>query len=331
MKKRLLILAKVSISVFLIGYLFSLIDLEVFVDQFTGINGAVLALAFVLLLTQSALSSYKWKLILKGDAVLLPYLFLLRTYLIGGFISLFLPTSVGGDIYRVAVVKGANQSLGKSLSSVLFDRLTGLFALVSIAMWSYLFFPGGKYAVALFSLYAMSIVVFLTALSRPVVTSSQGQRVALLGKIVSLLRSFSAYRQNTRLLMVVLGLAFVFQVNVILINKMYCIALEIDIPMTYLLVIIPLIYLTEMVPISINGLGLRESAFVFFFVQLGYAKEEGLAVALLVIFMRYLTGLVGGLLLLATIVNSRARKPVDGADSGAASPSSPRRARSKSP
>jgi hypothetical protein len=73
-----------------------------------------------------------------------------------------------------------------------------------------------------------------------------------------------------------------------------------------LLVIIPLIYLTEILPISINGLGVRESAFGFFFVLIGHTVEEGLAVSLLVIGMRYLLGLLGGTLLLLTLVTSRA-------------------------
>lgn len=41
--------------------------------------------------------------------------------------------------------------------------------------------------------------------------------------------------------------------------------------------VIPLIYLTETLPISINGLGVREGAFVFFFTQAGYAAEKALA------------------------------------------------------
>ena len=80
-------------------------------------------------------------------------------------------------------------------------------------------------------------------------------------------------------------------------------ALSIDIPMSQLIVIIPLIFLTEVLPISINGAGVRDSAFVFFFVMIGHTKEEGLAVGLLVIIMRYIGGLVGGSVLLSSIIH----------------------------
>ena len=78
--------------------------------------------------------------------------------------------------------------------------------------------------------------------------------------------------------------------------------------MSVLLVIIPFLYLTEILPISINGLCVRESAFGFFFVLIGHTVEDGLAVSLLVIGMRYLLGLSGGTLLLFTLITSRASR-----------------------
>lgn len=306
MKKKLLIFGKVAASVLLLGYLFSMIDLKVVLSHFASADLAILALAYVLLLGQTALSAFKWKVILKTDGVNLPYRFLLRTYFIGGFLSLFLPTSIGGDVYRVVAVKNGSRSLGKSVSSVVFDRLTGLFALLSIALWSYLFFPGRQHELAIFSAYVLAIVLFLVLLSKPVLARLQAFGNGLLAKLLDLLKSFVVYRNDVRQLLLVLGLALFFQLNIVFLNKMYCVALGVDIPLAYLLVVIPLIYLTEMLPISINGLGVRESAFVFFFVQLGATKEEGLAVALLVVLMRYLAGLVGGFVLLATSLRARA-------------------------
>jgi glycosyltransferase 2 family protein len=89
----------------------------------------------------------------------------------------------------------------------------------------------------------------------------------------------------------------------VIINKLYCIGLNIDIGLKYLFMVIPLIYLTEALPITINGLGVREGAFVFFLSQEGYTKEEALGLALLVITMRYLFSLtIGGSLFLKVIL-----------------------------
>jgi hypothetical protein len=71
--------------------------------------------------------------------------------------------------------------------------------------------------------------------------------------------------------------------------------LNINVPIQTLFIIVPLIYFTEALPISINGFGVREGAFVFFFLQINHTKEEALALSLLVISIRYLyTMIVGG-------------------------------------
>ena len=116
---------------------------------------------------------------------------------------------------------------------------------------------------------------------------------------------------------IVLLLAFAFQLNVVVINKVYTLALGIDVGFTLLLVIIPLIYLTEALPISINGLGVRESAFAFFFVMNGLTVEEGVAVSLLIVAERYVLGILGGSLLLTSVLSSRAR-PIGSASKSSA-------------
>ena len=118
--------------------------------------------------------------------------------------------------------------------------------------------------------------------------------------------SFRNYRRNPRSLALILLLSFIFQMNIVLINKVYTVSLGLDIPFATLLVIIPLIYSTEVLPISINGLGVRESAYGFFFVLIGHTVEDGLAVSLLVIGMRYSLGALGGILLLVTLLGARA-------------------------
>ena len=58
---------------------------------------------------------------------------------------------------------------------------------------------------------------------------------------------------------------------------------------------VPLICLSEALPISINGFGVREGAFVFFFGVAGIASEEAFAVSILVMVVRYcFSACVGG-------------------------------------
>ena len=308
-RARVLFWLKICLSAGLLAYLFTLIDLDRLLDQLRNVDVRYLLVALLLLLAQIGISSLKWQLILRSDAVRMRLSFLIKTYMIGNFLSLFLPTSFGGDIYRVLAVRGINRDLAKSTSSVLFDRLSGVFALVSIGMIAYLALPDQPYEPLILVAYALGVASFLIVSSDTPIGIITASKISLIKKIGKLLASFRSYRRNPRALALIMLLAFLFQLNIVLVNKVYTLALGLDVPLSVLLVIIPVIYLTEILPISINGLGIRESAFSFFFVVIGHTVEEGLAVSLLVIGMRYLLGLFGGTLLLVTLMTSRANRP----------------------
>jgi uncharacterized protein (TIRG00374 family) len=306
LRARVLFGLKVCLSVGLLAYLFTLIDLDRLLDQLRGVELRYLFIALMLLLAQIGISSLKWQVILRSDGVSMSLPYLVKTYMIGNFLSLFLPTSIGGDIYRVLAIRGVNRDLAKSTSSVLFDRLSGVFALVTICMIAYLALPDQAYEPFILLVYALGVAGFLLVSSSAAIRIMSSSKVSLLRKLGRVLVSFRNYRRNPRSLALIVLLSFIFQLNIVLINKVYTVSLGLDIPFATLLVIIPLIYSTEVLPISINGLGVRESAYGFFFVLIGHTVEEGLAVSLLVIGMRYALGALGGVLLLVTLLGSRA-------------------------
>jgi hypothetical protein len=80
-----------------------------------------------------------------------------------------------------------------------------------------------------------------------------------------------------------LRFAFAFQITIVVIIEVYVLALGIEVQFLVVLVIVPLILLAEVLPISINGLGVRQCAFAFFFVLNGLAVGQGVAVSLLLV------------------------------------------------
>lgn len=302
LKQRSLYAAKLAVSLSLLIYLFSLVDFGSVKQSFANLQPHYIGIAVVLLLCQSVFSTFKWRTLLQADGIVLRFLYLLKTYLISNFVSLFLPTSFGGDIYRVMAVRKVARSTAKTTSSVLFDRLTGLFALLSIAAIAYVTnsqFPY-KWLVAIG--FVFGLIVFWLGTSGVLIGHFSAVKNKWLRKLIGIFESFHTYARNRRCLVVALVVSFAFQLNVVLINKMYSLAFGLEIPFATLLVIIPLVYLTEAIPFSINGLGFREGAFVFFYQLAGQSVEAGLAVSLLVLTLRYSMGLVGGSLLVFTLL-----------------------------
>jgi hypothetical protein len=225
---------------------------------------------------------------------------LLQSYIIGNFISLFLPSSFGGDIYRVITLQRFNSDVYQNASSVLFDRITGLIALGSIAIISYslIFKTEINYYLLIGYIVVLVGLVFFT--SDRFKTLGILHRYTILKPALRIAESFNRYRNNYIVLFVSLLIAFLFQNNIVIMNKLYCMSLNIAIPLSYLYVIVPLVYLTEAIPITINGLGLREGAFIFLFESVGHTSEEAIALSMLIIAVRYIIPMIcgGGLILI---------------------------------
>jgi uncharacterized protein (TIRG00374 family) len=302
MKRNLLFLLKLTVSVSLLVYLISIVDFSATLARLKDIKVGYAVVAFFISIGMVMLSALKWKIILRADGLDTPYLSLLQSYYIGNFLGLFLPSAFGGDVYRVYALSSVGKGVGKVTSSVLFDRISGLFALLSISLFGYLVLPDTRYDPHVVILYLAGVVVFFLLTSTKVIEGLRSYQRTPVRYLVDLLRSFRSYRLEPRNFLKIIAIAFLFQFSVVINNTLYAHALSIDIPFRELVVIIPLIFLTEALPISVNGAGVRDGALVFFFVLLGHTMEEGLAIGILVIAMRYIGGLVGGSVLVATVL-----------------------------
>lgn len=302
MKKNFLFLLKLTVSVSLLVYLITIVDFSATLARLRDIKIGYAVVAFFISIGMVMLSALKWKIILRADGLDTPYLRLLQSYYIGNFLGLFLPSAFGGDIYRVYALSSIGKGIGKVTSSVLFDRITGLFALLSISLVGYLVLPDTHYDLLVVILYLVGIVAFFLMTSASAIDRLRPHGHTPVRYLIEMLTSFRSYRLEPSNFVKIIAIAFLFQFSVVINNTLYAHALSINIPFRELVVIIPLIFLTEALPISVNGAGVRDSAFVFFFVMLGHTMEEGLAIGLLVIAMRYIGGLVGGSVLVATVL-----------------------------
>jgi len=302
LRTRLLFTLKLGISFGLLILLFRYADMSTVLQRLRGAAPMPLLLAFALLGVQILLSSTKWRLILRADGFDVEYLTLLKINATSSFASLFLPSSFGGDVYRVIALRSHTGGLVRSTASVLFDRGTGLFALVTIAVVSYQFYPDNSYAHAMVVGWAAVIALFALATSNRLLQSPLWPRLKPVQHMRSLLGTLRVYRKSGNLVLGAMALSLVFQLIMVVINLLYARALGIGIAFTTLLVIIPLIYLTEVIPLSINGIGIRDSAFIIAFAAIGRPAEEALAMSVILISMRYAFGFLCGSVVLTTIL-----------------------------
>jgi hypothetical protein len=75
-------------------------------------------------------------------------------------------------------------------------------------------------------------------------------------------------------------------------------ALHIDIPFSYCVILYPLVGTFSALPISLNGLGLREGGYLFMLQIIGFSSETGMAFGLLLFLIIAVDSLLGGLIFL---------------------------------
>lgn len=307
MKKHLGLLAKLAVMGGLLAVLYRNVDFAEFRAALVGLQWAWLPLVYALLLANTAINSWKWGLLLKADGIAIPLRSLMCSHLIGTFFNLFLPSSIGGDAYRVVDVGRRAGAGAKSFAAVFAERLMGFLAL---AIWGLLFSAIGWsrlpdkrilfLPVIVFGL--MGGMVFAVVQRTWLVAVWQAFRLNRLHKLDAFLHRFldslAGYHADRQLIAVVFGLSLVFQM--IAITTIFCIsqALHWNVSFVYFCIFVPLITLGEALPISIFGIGVRDGLYVFFFAQAGVAREPALALALVYVLITIVYSLLGGALFL---------------------------------
>src|SRR5262249_31118952 len=111
------------------------------------------------------ISAYRWQLLLSAVDVEAPLWPLLRSYLIGGFFNNFLPTRVGGDVYRMIDSKKYSGTLLRPFAVIIVERITGIYGLLLIGVAALAFYPRLHEIQSLaYALFILTIGGFLAVL-----------------------------------------------------------------------------------------------------------------------------------------------------------------------
>jgi uncharacterized protein (TIRG00374 family) len=266
------------------------------------INKSEFLISFFLFLTGYILLALRLRYIMDAQNLALTVRESVSLTLTGQFFSNFLPTSIGGDLVKAYYASVITKQKARSFASVLFDRMLGTFTLVLMVLFSYLFAKKTSYSNSINSFLiiggAASVALISILFSRRI-----AKRVPFLTNIVrmfkledkmkTLYEIIYNYKKHPRFILeaglISVGLQLLMFASVYFVIK----GLGASVPMKTICLLMPIISTVSMAP-SINGLGVREGAFVVLF---GPAITKGGAFALSIIWdlMIVLVSLLGGL------------------------------------
>jgi uncharacterized protein (TIRG00374 family) len=235
------------------------------------------------------LSAWRWQRVLMVLERPEPLGDLVTHHLAGQFVGNVLPSTIGGDLLRVHRLTVATGSAETSFASILIERLTGwlilpLFTLTAMAVHPSLLGLGlaSRLAVALAGgTLVMLCLLVLVAGSRRIGGRFAG-RDGLVRFIDAAHLGIRRFRQHRAATAAILVAAAVYQLSTVVV--LYCAthALGVEVSLAWAFAFAPAVAVAQVLPVSINGLGLREGALVIFLTPLGVAPTEAVAVGLLI-------------------------------------------------
>ncbi len=311
MKQKLVFCLKFSVSAILLFVLYSKIDIAETKARFASANILWLVLCFALLTLNTLISSIKWKILLKSDGIEQSTWSLFSSHLIGSFFNLFFPSTIGGDAYRVADIGNQSSNHARTFASILADRLTGFIALTVYALvstffvrnyidnwnWVFIALP----SLALFGLLVLCYLLWQQKFLLVFCNLLPSKPNAKVLKIVNpILDSIRIYLSNPGVCFKSFVIAFLFQFNAILAVYSLSSAINLDLPLLPFCFFVPFITLMEMIPISIFGIGLRDTGYLWFMLAMGrtddVARVDSASLAVLYVGMTILYVAFGGIL-----------------------------------
>ena len=231
----------------------------------------------------------------------------MRIFFTSTFAGTFLPASVGGDAVRAYALARLRVAPAVAVASVVMDRLLGVLSIVLVGivglliagsrdLWSTNVI-GFSLLAAASACAAGAMVVFSASVSRLAQTLVErlpfARLRAIAGDLVAATRAYGSFRGELANV-----LAGSIAVQVLRVIQAYCLgrALGIDASAAVYFTFIPLILLVMLLPVTINGLGTSQVAFVWFFGRIGVPQAEAFALSVLFVALGIVGNLPGGFL-----------------------------------
>lgn len=256
--------------------------------------------------------AHRWWMVSRGIGLPLPFLALLEITFVSNYFNLFLPGSLGGDAYRAYTAARLSDRKLRSVAGVVIERVTGLIALMAVgvvaAVLSRAALPFERellLGICVAIVLAIAAGYWALCRARPLYRRFQHLLPGFVSsrlpperwEIILTVAEDVAQRRSTFLASTATGV--VLQLVVLTTYYTTSLALGSAVPIHFFFVFFPVIELAGMVPITVNGLGIKEGLVVLFLKLANVPASFSLGLAILNRLLAVAYGLVGGLIWLA--------------------------------
>jgi hypothetical protein len=245
----------------------------------------------------------RWRSVNLIFSIDLTALTLFKHHLIAFFFSNGLPSTIGGDFWRMKLLFSVTEKKSQAFLIPLIERLSGFFAVFILGIFSFLFLSEqldvSSWNALGVTLFAALLFVFLFSRRFTQLLSRLVQKIksdSIKDKLLQIVDALHLVSQNKKNFSIAIFYSIFSQVIysaccVIIVN-----GLGQSINFLDALIIVPVVYFVSILPISIGGYGLREGTFVLLLPLFGVDQDKVIAISFLLTLMQLTVSLFGGLL-----------------------------------
>jgi uncharacterized protein (TIRG00374 family) len=295
---------KTLITFSLLGFLLFQLDWKSIQKTLAQADLTLLLLSLFLFCLRSLFGACRWKELLRAKRHVVSILSLTKYYFIGIFFNFFFPTVVGGDLARGYYLHSQGVSKKVTASSIIVERVLGVFSLVSLSCFSlvanvHFFHNTAITAIVVIAALCSVGAFFLLFYSRAENLVRRISPKALLNTAelgIKLLEDIRGYRETPQALVYGFCISLLFQGLGIYATYLIGVSLGSSTTIVPFFTLLPIVWLISMIPVSLNGLGVREGAFVYLFALVGMQNEIAMAISLVFVLQGIVQGIIGSVL-----------------------------------
>lgn len=303
MKKTLFTILRILVTAGILFFIFSKLEVSKSMSFIGHSNISYLVISMLFMLGLSFIIAARWHQILKAYGFNVSLFKVFRVYMIAFFFNNFLPSTVGMDVVRGAYIVKRKSDLADVISTILLERWIGMLGIILYVSVIPVFFLSSielTYFIYVSAGGVLISVIFIIAVWNDSVHELMSRLISKIkwlnigSRINTLYLSLRTIRKHMHLFIVNLLLSVLIQVFFVFANYFIVLGQGLNITFMQLLIYVPLISIISMIPITINGIGLRDWAYITFF-GLGM-KEQAFSLSLTFFILLTVMSLLGGLI-----------------------------------
>jgi hypothetical protein len=251
----------------------------------------------------------RWKILLAVQNIHMTWLRTWQLFMIGMFFNLFMLGSTGGDVVKMFLtMREARDNKAAALLSVFMDRVIGMLALIFLSV-GFLYFRYDLLNHAEGSSTLLNLLLWLLGAALITIlgmfaVSGLGwvhylpQWTPLRGRIVEISAACHMYAKGWRL--TIWALLISFPLFGMFFTTFYCAARAFTdlLGVVDIFSVMPIVAVITAIPISVSGIGLRESLFVSLLAPFGVGAAIATLISITGFLINTLGSLAGGIIFL---------------------------------